>query len=129
MLGLGPSLEQHELEPGDVLLSMGKGPLAITIMLLNQSRYSHAAIWTAATGDRVDPPRVVHCPLPESAARRHFVDVYRWKPNTVPPPSLDRVVEIARSYEHKPYALTDVMLMAFELVKRFPVLTREQRAG
>jgi formylglycine-generating enzyme required for sulfatase activity len=138
MLDREPLLDETELEAGDVLLCAGTTPLQLAISALDMSWYSHAALWTSDGVIECVPSvpgagqagGVVVRSLAQSIAlgRRRHVAVMRWQSAASQRPSLVPVVDQALSYQGRPYALSDVMLMAFLILRNFPVWTKKQWA-
>jgi len=104
--------QPFDLQPGDVMLSLGTGKISAAIQALDGGDYSHAAIWT---GDRViesTTPCVRERSLAESLREhpREYVDVYRHK--SMSPGAASAVVTSARQYVDRTYSYGDLFLCA-----------------
>lgn len=77
-----PALDAADLQPGDVLLMMGQGPLSDLIAWASDSRYSHAAI-VADDGDLIEASaagvrRYRLATRLADQANYHWIDALRW---------------------------------------------------
>ena len=57
MTDLGGQIRAADLRPGDVLLCRGRGEISDLVCALDESTYSHSALWD---GDRVAMRRSPH---------------------------------------------------------------------
>ena len=75
----GRQIRAVDLRPGDVLLCRGRGEISDLVCALDESTYSHSAIWD---GERVvvaTPKGVRARPLERLCERHQFVDAYRFR--------------------------------------------------
>ena len=108
------TISKEQLQPGDVLLSLGKGSLSECIRLMDGGLHSHGAIWT---GDKLVEATISEGVIEESlevCIGRHphrYIDVYRREGG-------GKVVERARAWAAKKhqYSRGDLKLCAFLLV-------------
>lgn len=119
-------LTLEQLAPGDLLLSMGVGPLSEHIRRVCGGRYSHAAL---ACGDgrliESTTPHVRRVTLQESLGHpRQYVHAYRYRgSNTTPglPPERGRtVVRNAEIYLDRRYSFVDLVYAYLRIVSKVP---------
>lgn len=101
------SLTESDLQPGDVLLSLGKGDLSDAIRGLDGGSYSHAAIWSGTDVIEATLPAVHAIPLSESRGKARYIDVYRHKEGAA---RSAQVVASAQEYLGRAYAESDLLL-------------------
>jgi hypothetical protein len=121
-------IELSQLQPGDLLLSMGKDSTAVAVRSLTGGLYSHCSIWTGRSVIESTAPRVMERSLAQSLQHhpRLYVDVYRYRHAIAG----DEVVAAARRYVDRPYSYGDLFLGAAVLATcaRFPHRKAQVRA-
>jgi hypothetical protein len=106
------AIQQPDLHPGDVLLSLGDGRTSDAIRQFDGGRYSHAALWTGDGVIESTTPRVVEHSLDRSLSDhpRRYVDVFRCA--ALDAPQRSSVVTAARTYADRRYAYEHLALGA-----------------
>ncbi len=101
-----------DLQPGDVLLSLGIGKTSTAIRMLAGGDYSHAALWSGERVIEATTPRVQEHTLEESLKNhpREYVDVFRYE--AIPPGKAAVVVSTARESVDTAYSYGDLFLCA-----------------
>ena len=117
---MSAKVPQAALKPCDVLLMQGTSFISDLIRLIDQGRYSHAAIFDGNNVVEMLSEGTTVRPLSESVADTRFVDVYRYvgdngqllggDPGLDPKPVLDRI----QFYESDPerYGYEQIVLLA-----------------
>jgi hypothetical protein len=108
---MNDSIAVAELEPGDVLLSLGDSEISRAIQGLDGGKYSHAALFTGDTVIESTLPCVAEVPLEESLAEhaRVYVDVFRHRSAGA---RTEAVVREARAFVGRPYAHGELVMGA-----------------
>src|SRR4051812_36350039 len=103
------ALSVAQLEPGDILLSLGEGKISRAIQALDGGLYSHAALWAGEGILESTLPNVLEHPLNVSLNKhgRVYVDVYRHQGAAG---KRSRIVEEARKFVGRPYASGELLL-------------------
>ncbi|HLK39829.1 MAG TPA: hypothetical protein VKU41_23895 [Polyangiaceae bacterium] len=104
------TISEVDLEPGDVLLSLGVGKLSEAIRQLDGGQYSHAALWTGSEILEATLPEVTSHPMADSLKEhpRVYIDAYRHRAAAG---KTDAVVRQARRLLGQPYAKGDLLLL------------------
>jgi Permuted papain-like amidase enzyme, YaeF/YiiX, C92 family len=105
------TLTEADLQPGDILLSLGDSEISQAIQGLDGGAYSHAALWTGTTVIESTLPRVAEYPLDVSLEQhaRVYVDVCRHRSSGA---WTEAAVREARTFVGRPYAHGDLVMGA-----------------
>jgi len=105
-----PPLLTEPLQPGDVLLALGKSDLSEGIRVATDGRYSHAALWTGESVIEASLPGVQELSPHEFAGKQRYIDAYRYRASAS---QRLQVVEKARAYcSVYEYSKMDLVLMS-----------------
>lgn len=117
----GPSLTAAELQPADVLLSRGIGPISDAIVAADRAAYSHAALWS---GDAIIEAKM------KGGVAENVPDgeryVYRHSP-LLEPLKAGQIVAAARTHVGNSYATAEIHLLAV-VFKKWGLQERPRRS-